>query len=589
MNTQKILFSSVFGPYGVKDEWGEELGMQMELLNNQVTRQQGVHSPRQSYLTFALYLLAENISVPSTVLDFPQWEDFVRELEKGYSHVAISFIVPNVLKVKRMAEHIRRHYPETKIILGGYGSIIPGLEEIVPHDACCRGEGVRWLREYFGDDPAGPIVHPVLTNPFFNYLYGLPIKPRGSAIFPGVGCENGCRFCITSHMFKKEHVSLLHGGRDIFEVCLKADREFGAKNFMVLDENFLKHDKRARELLDEMTKASKPYVFVTFSSAENIRRIGVDFLVRAGISRIWVGVESKQNLHDKTKGVNLKELFRELRSKGIVVLASTILFHDHHDSDTMKEEIDWVIDLDTDLVQFMNYHPWPGTSLYEDLKKEGRLKEVPYRHQHGAGELSFVHPHLTSPEDHENLLRQAFRENYTRNGPAIVRMARTAVSGYLQAKEDYERRHAEGMAWSPESLTYKKSSGTDSDLFMQERIQVMKEEAGRYLPSLLPAFLFGPNIGSRMKTLSTMNLYRKVFGLPKASDIFKSLILTASALVEFIRILLSRAGGHEGIVRQPSVYRAEYPGNQSLRQETVKAGSIGRYRAACSGHTSISP
>ena len=77
MRKTKVLFTSVFGPFGVKDDWSEGLGMQMELLNNQVTRQQGVHSPRQSYLTFALYLLAENISVPSTVLDFPLWKDFV--------------------------------------------------------------------------------------------------------------------------------------------------------------------------------------------------------------------------------------------------------------------------------------------------------------------------------------------------------------------------------------------------------------------------------------------------------------------------------------------------------------------------------
>jgi radical SAM superfamily enzyme YgiQ (UPF0313 family) len=564
MNEYKVLFTSVFGPYGVKDEWGEELGMQMELLNNQVTRQQGVHSPRQSYLSFALYLLAENISVPSTVLDFPQWDDFNRELKHGYTHVAISFIVPNVLKVKRMTEYIRLHYPEIKIILGGYGTIIPHLEQIVPHDDRCKGEGVRWLRAYFGDNPDAPIVHPVLKNPVYNYVYGMPTKPRGSAIFPGVGCENGCRFCITSHMFKKEHVSLLPGGREVFEVCQRAEGEMGAKNFMVLDENFLKHDKRACELLDEMTKAVKPYVFVTFSSAENIRRIGIDFLVRAGISRIWVGVESKRNLHDKTKGIDLKALFKELRSKGIIVLASTILFHDHHDRDTIQEEIDWVIDLDTDLVQFMNYHAWPGTPLYEDLGKENRLKNVPYRHQHGAAELNFVHPHFQNSKDHENHLRLAFRRNYESNGPSIVSMAKTAVTGYIQAVKDYAGRQDEGKTWNAALLRYEKNGRTDVDLFMLERIKVMRDEARRYFPSLLPAFVFSPNTRSRMKTLSVMKLYGKSLGRPNISEIVKSIVLTASGLVEFGRILISRAKGHEGIIRQPRVNRVEYPGNRSL-------------------------
>ena len=60
MPSNKLLLSAVFGPYGVKDEYAENLGMQMELLNNQITREQGVHSPRQSYWSFGLYLLAEN-------------------------------------------------------------------------------------------------------------------------------------------------------------------------------------------------------------------------------------------------------------------------------------------------------------------------------------------------------------------------------------------------------------------------------------------------------------------------------------------------------------------------------------------------
>ncbi|HHO75369.1 MAG TPA: radical SAM protein [Deltaproteobacteria bacterium] len=574
MNENRVLFSSVFGPYGVRDEWGEELGMQMELLNNQVTRQQGVHSPRQSYLSFALYLLAENISVQSTVLDFPRWDDFTGELEHGYTHVAISFIVPNVLKVKRMAEHIRLHYPGVKIILGGYGTIIPDLEKIVPHDECCRGEGVRWFRKYFGDDQNAPIVHPVLKNPVYNYIYGMPSKSRGSAIFPGVGCENGCRFCITSHMFKKEHIPLLAGGREVFEVCQRAERKLGARNFMVLDENFLRHDKRARELLDEMTKSIRPYTFVTFSSAENIRRVGADFLVRLGISRIWVGVESKRNLHDKTKGIDLKELFKELRSKGIIVLASTILFHDHHDKDTIREEIDWVIDLDTDLVQFMNYHPWPTTPLYEDLDKEHRLKKVHYRHQHGAAELNFVHPNFQKPADHENYLRHAFRHNYERSGPSIVNMAKTALTGYLQAVKDYEERQAQGSSWNAELLRYEKNAMPVADPYMLERIKVMKNEAMRYFPSLLPALVFGPNARSRMKTLSVMRLYSKAMGRLKGTDILKSLVLTASAFVEFGRILISRVKGHEGIIRQPEVNRVEYPGDRSLKENPLPQGSF---------------
>jgi hypothetical protein len=91
----------------------------MELFNNQITREQGVHSPRHSFWTFPLYFLAQNIPALTTVLNFPSWQDFRRKLRRGYTHVGISFIQTNVMKARRMAQYIRTHHPETKILDGG--------------------------------------------------------------------------------------------------------------------------------------------------------------------------------------------------------------------------------------------------------------------------------------------------------------------------------------------------------------------------------------------------------------------------------------------------------------------------------------
>ncbi len=560
MNTDRILFTSVFGPYGIKNSYAESLGMQMELLNNQVTRGQGVHSPRQSYLSFALYLLAENISIRSTVLDFPLWKQFKKELKKGYTHVAISFIVPNVLKAKRMTEYIRKTYPEIKILLGGYGTIIPNLQEIVPHDDACRGEGVKWIREYFGEDTSAPLIHPVLRNPVYNYTYGLKSKPRGSVLLTGAGCKNGCTFCITSHMFKKEYLPLLETGKDVFNTCKNLEKQLGAVNFMVMDENFLMKNDRALELLALMENEKKTYSFVLFCSANIIKQLGVDFFIRMGISRVWVGVESKTNTHDKVKGIDLKELFEELQSNGIAVLASTILFQDHHDNKVIREEIDWVNNLNSDLVQFMNYTPWPTTGLYEKLENEGRLKKIPYRSQHGAGELSFDHPHFKNAIDHEKYLYDAFRKKYKTGGPAIMKMALTAVRGYIKAEKNYRSREQQGLAWNKEILRYEKNSLPVNDEYMKLRIETMRSEALRYRPALLSAMVFSPNRAARKRVRETINLYNETFGKPEIKDMIKSGVLLVSASIEFIRSLFSEFSGREGVIRQPSVHRVEYNG-----------------------------
>ncbi|MDQ1257446.1 MAG: hypothetical protein QG656_2051, partial [Candidatus Hydrogenedentes bacterium] len=282
-------------------------------------------------------------------------------------------------------------------------------------------------------------------------------------------------------------------------------------------------------------------------------------LVRLGVRMIWVGVESKSNAHSKTRGIDLKALFRELKEKGIVVQASTILFQDHHDEQTIHEDIDWVIGLDSDLVQFMNYTPYPSTSLYAKLEDEGRLKDVDYRHQHGQGELVFDHPHFTDPRDHARILREAFRKKYRTAGPGILNMAITAVTGYRRARNDYEDRKARGLAWNPETLRYEPSEKPEPDRFMRHRVRVMRLIAANVRPVLLPAWVFAPNRQSRAKARDAMRLFDEVLGKATWSERVRGLGLVATGALEAARTALGRLFGRESIVRQPPMRCTVYP------------------------------
>jgi len=558
MKKNRLLLVSVFGPYGHRDKYAEGTGMQMELLNNQITRQQGVHSPRQSYWSFPLYLLAENISVPTTVLDFPKWDDFTRELEKGYTHVGITFIIPNVLKAKRMAEHIRSHHPRITIILGGYGTMLPDLENTVPHDEICDKEGVSWLRQYFGEDASAPVVHPAIRGPAYEYIYGYRGKTKGAVLLTGVGCNNACEFCATSHKFGKEYMPLLSTGEEIFEACLRSERELRSRGFAIIDENFLKQPVRARELLALMEQHGKAYVFSIFSSAEVTVRMGVDFLVRLGVHIIWIGVESKSNVHAKMKGIRIKELVRELQDHGIVVNLSAVLFLDHHDPVSIQEDIDWTIDLGSDMTQFMNYTPYPCTALYSRLEVVDRLKDIHYRYHHGAGELNWHHPFMTDPGDHVRILRGAFRKKYEKDGPAVANMALTAIRGYSRVEADHRHRQAESMEWNMKTLRYEKNENPHLDEFMRMRIRRMQKIAKNIRPILLPALAFAPNWKARKKMLKVMRLYQKTLGWPSPRVILESMVLVFTGIQEQFRLWSRRLRGYEDIVYQPPTRWVNY-------------------------------
>lgn len=568
----RLLLTTVCKPYGVPGRDAEALGMQMELLNNQITRGQHVHSPRASFWTFPLYFLAENTSVPATVLDFPSWREFRREVARGYTHVGISFIQTNVLKAKRMAEYLRTHHPEVKIILGGYGVGLPDLAALVPHDAVCSGEGIRWLRSYFGEDPDAPILHPVMHGVIRKHMYGLRVGSTDSAvIFPGLGCRNGCFFCATSAKFGGQYIPLLPTGKSIFDICLKAEEELGAREFAVIDENFLKEPERARDLLREMERHGRTYHFWVFASAEAVMGVGVDFLVRLGVCAVWMSVETREDVFEKLRGIDVRSLVRELQSKGISVMSSSILFMEHHDKKSLHDDIEWAVGMGTDLHQFMQLTPLPGTPLYERYRSENKLiPGFPYTKLSGQDALAFYHPHFRS-EEARDLTRQAFRRKYEVDGPGVVNMARTALDGYERTVVDSEARRAQGLCWDPDTLRYDRRNGQAEDRHMHGRIRLLRQRAMEFRPILLSAWLFSPNSASRRKCARLMRRHRDLFGRPTAKEGLGACLLSVTATVEFLRHLLNRAVGREGVIRQPASRRIEYAGRAGQRHEVIRS------------------
>jgi len=429
---KRILLSGVFGPFGVDDAYGRRENI-MELFHNQVTREQGLASFRFHHRSFGLYFLAENVDADVTVLDFPTRERFERELRNGYDIVGISFIAPNFVKAREMARLVRLHAPGAVVVLGGHGAAIEGVERLIDCDHVITGEGVAWLRRFLGQDPAAPIVHPVLPSTERQSILGVPLTGVCSSLLvPGLGCVNGCRFCSTSHFFGKTYSSYLATGRAIFDNAVRIADERGTDSFFVMDENFLKDTRRARELLALMERENRFFRFQIFSSAEAIMAFGLDELVRLGVTFVWMGVETKSRDANFTKnaGVDPQWLVRELRDRGITVLASGILCMEHHTQENIQEDIDHLVDLEADFTQFMLLTPLPTTALYQEKKAAGLLREdLPYEEWHGQKLLNWEHPHFPG-DAAERWITRAFRQEYAENSSSIYRVTETALRGY---------------------------------------------------------------------------------------------------------------------------------------------------------------
>ena len=430
----------------------------MELYHNQVTRVQGSFSLRMFHRSWGLMMIQENISAPSTLLDFPTRDAFAKELTGNhYDIVGISSIIVNIGKVREMCRMVRTLSPGSTIVVGGHVSAIPGIDRMIDADHIVRGDGIAWMRGFLGEDATAPIRHPHIISGFDIRTMGIKVPaPAGSTaatIIPSVGCPLGCNFCTTSAFFggKGKSLNFYETGEELFNVMCEMESSLKVRSFFMMDENFLLYRRRAMELLERMKARGKAWALYVFSSANAISKYSIRELVELGVSWIWMGLESPHSRYAKLQGQDTLALSKELRQHGIKLLGSTIVGLEHHTPENINEEIEHAVSHETDFHQFMLYTPVPGTPLYAEMRDQGLLLDVDLADIHGQHEFNFKHPAI-SAEDSNRFLDSAFWRDFQRNGPSLFRICRTTMQGWKRYKSDPDPRIRERFEWEIRSI-----------------------------------------------------------------------------------------------------------------------------------------
>ncbi|QEG38010.1 B12-binding domain-containing radical SAM protein [Bythopirellula goksoeyrii] len=444
-----VLLTSVFGPYAQDDAYGSRLINPMELYHNQVTRVQEAFSLRTFNRSWGLMLIQANLQANCTLLDFPTEERFVEELKtQQYDIIGISSIMTNLLKVRRMCKLIRKYQPEATIVVGGHLANLPELSKYADVDHIVRGDGVRWMRHFLGEDVNQPVRHPVTRANIGSRIMGVGLDNHpGDAcatLIPSVGCPIGCNFCSTSAMFggKGKYVEYFQTGEQLFDVMCELEERLKVKAFFVMDENFLIDKPRALRLLELMEQNAKAWSLYVFSSANVLKKYDIEQLVALGVSWVWLGLEGKQSQYSKLSGTDTVSFVKTLQDNGIRVLGSSIIGLEEHTPENIDDAIEHAVCHDTEFHQFMLYTPIPGTPLFAEHLADGKLKslaEVSIADIHGQYVFNYKHPHIPEGQETEFLLR-AFRRDFEVNGPSVVRIVRTVLRGWKKFKNHRDAR-----------------------------------------------------------------------------------------------------------------------------------------------------
>ncbi|MDX2112094.1 MAG: cobalamin-dependent protein [Verrucomicrobiota bacterium] len=512
----RILFTSVFGPYGKDDDYGSRAINPMELYHNQVTRLQGPFSLRMFHRSWGLMLMQANISAPSALLDFPTLDRFIEELRtQHFDIVAISAIPPNFKKAEVMCKLIRQYLPEAKIVVGGHIAGMPKLKERLKADYVVRGEGVSWFRNYLGEDVNQPIKHPRIMSGIGARTMGMDLSEKpgevAATLIPSVGCPMGCNFCATSAMFggKGKFINFYDTGDELYEVMVGLEKDLKVRSFFVMDENFLLHKKRALRLLELMKANNKSWSLYVFSSANVLQSYTMEQIVELGVSWVWMGLEGKDSSYSKLAHSDTLELVSTLQSHGIRVLGSTIIGLEEHTPENLDAAIDYAVKHNTEFHQFMLYTPVAGTPLFKEHLDNGTLVDPECLDTADThGQLRFGHKHAHIPAGLETeFLHKAFARDFEVNGPSVVRMARTTLQGWLRYRKHPDKRVRARFAAEARELAVNYAGALWASKRWFKSQPELKAEISRVLGSIYKCY----GLRSRlMAPLAGRFIYRKL-------------------------------------------------------------------------------
>ena len=529
---------------------------------------------------FANHILAQNVDVPSVILEYPRWNDFTAEVKKGYSIIGISALPVHLESVLKMCQYIRENSPQTKILLGCYGGLALAATHEEPDwkryvDEICHGEGVGFMRRLLGEKEDRPIQQKLMPKgggspPFITKF------PKGAIGFlvSGLGCPGQCDFCSSTALYDHKRIEML-SPKDLVDHMYLYHRNFpNLTNIFVIEEDHFRWPDyliRIKEPWESHPDMIEALDWFAFGSLDNIGtfvdRYGWEAIAEIGIGVMFIGVESKfgELLHYKKRSrVDPKWVFSNLHRRGIRTVGSWICGWDFHSHANILEDLNYFVALNPTYQQLTRLSPFPGTDLWEQLKKEGRLKDVPWEDVHfWSGSQKNL-----ALEDHEtlNMVEYGYDLLYRTWGPSLMRRLDVELNGFaycLQSPNPLLRDH--------KSKFFKKQCGMVWTLLAaMERFSPngMVRRQARLIDKKYRSVIGEPTAVMKLLSGAVMKLAAKEY----AKTVFNPSFYRAKE-EPFKRYIYDKTNGRESAVP----YRTEWPTRPSFEVRKDMASESMRY------------
>jgi len=313
-------------------------------------------------------------------------EEAIKSLKEA-DVFGITVTVLELLQANKFTKKIKEKFPNSKVILGGPGTISDEYVDWKIIDSICKGEGeitiLTMLKDimygnlqkiYYGqsvknlDNIPFPARHLVKNNLGENiFAYNKNYKGKGSTnIITSRNCPFNCAFCL-SKKYRTGGVRL-RSPQNIYNEIKSVRDSYNIYQFRIGDELFTANRKRAIDIC----KLLKPLnIFWRISTrVKPFDKELAIILKDAGCVEVSFGIESFDNkvlkgLNKQTTAEDNAKALEICKEVGITTRALFMIRTPFQTENTIKENIKWLKKVPYDIIAVTSFIPIPGSDIWE--------------------------------------------------------------------------------------------------------------------------------------------------------------------------------------------------------------------------------
>jgi radical SAM superfamily enzyme YgiQ (UPF0313 family) len=335
-------------------------------------------------------------------------------------------------------ENALNEYPSLDIVVRREGeqTFIELLERLQTQSGLSSLLGITYRnKDKITRNADRPFIEDLDSLPFpAHHLLPLEnLKHNGKILFPLIssrGCVYWCDFCSTVRMFGRGY--RMRSAKNVVDEMQFVHDKYGVDQVTFYDDAFTVDRDRVIKICDELNARKLHMIWDCGTRVDMVDRELMKTMRDAGCIAVWLGVESGSEaiLGAMNKSIKLDQTrlaYKTAHDVGLMTIANVVLGFPGETEQTARETIRFVKELDPDDVGFYVATPYPGTPMYEQVVKNGWLRETDFN-KYDTATPTFETPQLTM-ERIRQIRYKAHQKFYLRPSYVLKMMRRGGTYG----------------------------------------------------------------------------------------------------------------------------------------------------------------